>query len=883
MKIKNSFYIFKDFDTQIPNSVYPGIRYDLSTGQQITDASGYSSIIKHSLSKSNRLLIHAEVDCQQIYALLWDSKDNFLGYDSIVYSSTYNIDYTVTNKKAFSIAFVFTDTSLTRWINIEEKLGYSVYPHYKNLKKVNKKENNQMFFRESLDGKITLFGTDYELINSASLEDNLIFNLYKNDSLFITASFNKSDCKFDHAKKCVELKLTYSDAYSKILDAYENTYDLIKLAPVLTPVQLTKRCVVQIYSQGERVLSNYAGGTYWETDVDEIIDDQNALINKYHFSRGPRFAEVNLNIFNYDQLNGVYKILNSDTWNCSNNDGCIFFRKAYSANQMVPNEIPSSQVHLISNDIQGGIYESEQSQSRFFRYDIYTIEMWSGHNATGAWLYQSSNYYALNSSFSSIAIGNNLYLMHKIDQPSPMKIPTPEAFYLGAYITENQIWGRLLCDVDVVPDGHGGYVNTYDLPYDDFATPRRNYRKCIGLTGFDSDTSEVQIVQNGNMSSSPTSYGITDYGQYFLPPYTLEGHYYYPLSRNAWTNTSMWVKLGYLSYDSFEAMCAQCYKRYWIKDTYNIGDAIKAILSKIDPTIKHEKTAEYSQFIYGHRGISNILITQKTNILKGEYDQAAQKAEITFKQIMEMLRDCFRCYWFIDSENRLRIEHVSYFMRGLDYDNPANIQFDLTQKKDKFNKKEALYCQQEIDYDKSNLTSRYEFAYSDDVTKVMGGDLYIDVKNKYIQKDKKEEINISGFTADIDYMLFLPDDFSQDGFALMIADDGNTVPIVKQEITDEKQFNRKFQAYVQNWYASFNHLAQYYMFDLSGTFIENNNIELIVQDVKKSMKHVVEIPLNENVDLYKLIKTEIGNGSIEEVSTDIDTNLTKIELRYNPV
>lgn len=882
MRIENSFYIFKDFDTYISNSVFPGVSYDLITGQQVSNQN-HSSIVQHTLSNSNRLLIYSEVDCQNIYILLWDSRNNYLGYESISYSSNYSIDYTISNKKASSIAIIYTNTNLTNSIDIKEQYGYKVNPHYKSLKKINKKESNQVFFRESLDGKITLFGTDYQLINNTSLEDNLIFNAYKNGSLFITASFNKSDCKFDHAKKSVELKLTYNDVYSKILDAYENTYDLIKLAPVLSPVQLTKRCVVQIYSQGERVLSNYAGGTYWETDVDEIIDDQSALINKYHFSKGPRFSEVNLNIFNYDQLNGVYKMLNSDTWNCSNNSGSIYFRKAYSANQAVPNEIPSSQVHLINSDSQGGIIESEHTSVRYFRYDIYIIEMWSGHNATGAQLYQSSNYYALNSSFSSIAIGNNLYAMHYIPQPSPYKVPTPDNFYLGAHVTENQIWGRLLCDVDTVPDGQGGYTNTYDLPYDDFATPRRNYKKCIGLTGFDSDTSDVQIFQNGNMSSSPTSYGINDYGQYFLPPYSLDGQYYYPLSRSSWTNTSLWVKLGYLSYDSFENMCSQCYKKYWIKDTYNIGDAIKAVLSKIDPTIKHEKTVEYSQYIYGHRGISNIFITQKTNILKGEYDQAAQKAEVTFKQIMDMLRDCFRCYWFIDSENRLRIEHISYFMRGLDYDNPANIQLDLTQKKDKFNKKEALYCQQEIDYDKSNLTSRYEFAYSDDVTKVMGGDLYIDVKNKYIQKDKKEEINISGFTADIDYMLFLPDDFSQDGFALMVVDDSSTVPIVKQEITDEKQFNRKFQAYVQNWYASFNHLAQYYMFDLSGNSIENNNIELVVQDVKKSMKHVVEVPFNENLDLYKLIKTEIGDGYIEEVSTDVDTNMTKIELRYRPV
>ena len=36
-------------------------------------------------------------------------------------------------------------------------VDYEIKPHYKQLKKRYKKENNQNYFRESLDGKITLF------------------------------------------------------------------------------------------------------------------------------------------------------------------------------------------------------------------------------------------------------------------------------------------------------------------------------------------------------------------------------------------------------------------------------------------------------------------------------------------------------------------------------------------------------------------------------------------------------------------------------------------------------------------------------------------------------------------------------------------------------
>lgn len=779
---------------------------------------------------------------------------------------------------------------------------HEVYPHYKQLKKKLKKENNQMFFRESLDGKINLFGQDYLLVKNASIESTIYFYVYRGQTLFASASFNKSDCKFDHFKKNVELKLKYNDKYSKILDAYENTYDLIKLTPALTPITLTKRCVVQIYIQGEKTLSNYAGGTYWETDADEQVDDEKALTGKYHFSKGPKFVEVDLQGFNYD-INAAYRGLSDNNiWNATSKrkvGGVVYkmhcsikFTKAYNANNEIPHDLSDNDVLVLSNGTSSGVNPGSQHQRRF-RYDTYRIEIYTGRDGTGTKIYQSNKFYGKDGDFT-LAVGEGLYPMSRIEQPIPQMDPTPHTFNLGEYVVEYQVWGRLLCDVDKVPSheaGHEGeYIDTYDLPRDDFATPRRNYRKCIGLRGFDSPSSVVTIHQTERTSETPTSYGMNDFGEYFVPPYSLYGQYYYPLARSSWANVSLWVRLGYAGIiRTFEEFCAETYKEYSIKDVYHIGDAIKALLAEIDPTISHDKTAEYSSFLYGHTGASasalgncNIYITQKTNILKGEYDQAAQKAEIKFKQLMDMLRDCFRCFWYIDDQNRLRIEHVSYFMKGLSYNQPI-IQTDLTKKSDKFNKKAALYCQQEVEYDKSDLTSRYEFKYMDDVTKAMGGDLFIDVNNAYIQKDKTEEINIDGFTADIDYMLFLPDDFSNDGFALIMADSNKKVPIVNQQIKDEKQYNHTFEVYAQNWYASFNELAWHYMEDVSGNNISNNNISLYPGHVKRCMKHSVEFPSNQlSIDVYKLITTDIGNGYIEEVTSNIDTDMTEIELRYEP-
>ena len=898
MEKKNIFYLLKDSRKASLSTT----SYNIQDGseQTVTDTYGLPGTVAISGNANsdiyNAVIVPpSDLQYYNIEVLCFDSNDSYLGYraDTYNYSQGKQVIKLISGTKYVRINFNApgVDYSTRR---IWSYVGYEVEPHYKQIKKKYKKETEQAFFRESLDGKINLFGLDYLLVKNASLEDTLHFNIYKNDTLFASSSFNKSDCKFDHFRKNVELKLTYHDKYSKILDAYDNTYDLIKLAPALTPLTLTKRCVAQIYIQGERVISSYAGGTYWETEVNEIVDDEDALLRKYYFSKGPKYVEVSLEGFNYD-INAAYTgIWDSDIWNATSvkvvsgvkyKMPCsIKFTKVASAGDIVSGSLDIP--YLSTGE---GRAVTDIDNHHFYMFDTYRIEVYTGRDGTGTKIYQSDKVYGKDTDFT-LAVGENLYPMTKIDQPIPEKVPTPNTFNLGEYVIEYQIWGRLLCDSDKVLGPEREYINTYDLPRDDFATARRNYRKCIGITGFDSPNSVIKIYQQQQTSESPTSYGINDFGEYFIPPYSIYGQYYFPLSRSAWGNTSLWVKLEELSPNfGFEHWCSSSYREYTIKECYHIGDAIKALLAKIDPAITHEKTAEYSSFLYGHEGASayylggcDVFITQKTNVLKGEYDQAAQKAEIKFKQLMDMLRDCYRCYWFIDEYNRFRIEHISFFIKGQSYGSPV-AQFDLTQKKDKFNKKPALYDQRNIEYDKADLISRYEFAWADDTTKAMGGDLYINVNNEYTQKDKTEEINVDGFTTDIDYMLFLPDDFSEEGFALIMADSlTKKVPIVHTTIKDEKQYNNSVDIYTQNWYASFNYLIQHYMYDISGNSIDCNNVDNVyVKNVKRCMMNSIEFPELE-VDLYKQITTAFGNGTVEDVSINIDTDMEEVQLSYEP-
>ena len=164
------------------------------------------------------------------------------------------------------------------------------------------------------------------------------------------------------------------------------------------------------------------------------------------------------------------------------------------------------------------------------------------------------------------------------------------------------------------------------------------------------------------------------------------------------------------------------------------------------------------------------------------------------------------------------------------------------------------------------------------------GRITIDVNSNYVQKDKNEEINISRFSSDVDYMLLNPSDFSEDGFALLCPVKSNsvyTLPIVESTLVDEDNNNYKIVA--QNWYASWPYLLRFYMYDMPAHNIECNALDsLTVSGIKLCMEHSIEIPIKEDLDVKKLIKTTIGNGKIDEYSVNVDTRMAKIKLVYQP-
>ena len=919
---KYKFYVGK-----LDRYMYLSSNLGIDNAGEFVNESGKYSYGLGSLTKGASLLVNMQSLDSYNSVFFYDSLQKLISRVSL---AAYNNQIITPPSNAEYWAIRFTTADANFALKRQTKFIYwmqPVNPHYKELNKKYSKENGQEFFRISLDGKINLFGQDYEQVSNSNLEDQFIFVIEKYNRTsakwfeYYKGEFSKTDCKLDPAKKKCELKTSPIDDYNEVMNKYENTYDLIKLAPEITKINMHKRSLMQVYVRGANSISNFFGGTYWEDGVNEVIDSHDDLVNKYYFAYLKAGNEFYVKNAGLSEVNGVYAGTNGnwDNWN-----GCTCYLDVTEAN---PNYI-----YIKRNRDNTVLYKSEK-----------------------AWAVLDPN---------NIYIGREDIVMVNVnDSTDKFTIESPFAYH---------IYRRLLCDVDTVTDS-AGVKNTYDLPAEDFVVDNRNYKKCIGLTG-------GLFFCTSRAVDEPTRYGLNDYGQYFtnqfIPSSTgLERPL--PISRNSWANASLWYV-----YDSFYSIWEERFrKQYTLKDSWFIAAVIKALLKQIDPTLKHEATAEYSRFLYDEStpfGFARfyVYLTQKTNILKGDYDQPAQKAEISLEELTKMLRDCFRCYWYIE-DGKFKIEHISFFINGGSYSVSANTQLDFTKLTDQFNKKLSSYFQSEVEYDKTDLAQRYEFNWMDDATELFGG-VTLDVKSNYVQKDKVEEINASRFSADVDYMLFNPSAFSNDGFALLcpanvpksqaltfswsdehssrndriygpfskgmavtITVEGigsgsmhlygyssggsgtpikgtssNTVTVVLLDSYDSigvyfyrpgnsgnatftirysllelpikstnllDEAGDVYTAVVQNWYASWIYLTQmFYMSDMPALSIRSSAVGDLYATAKKCMKQTIEFPIEEDLDELQLVKTDLGDGKIDEFSVNIETRQAKVKLTYSP-
>lgn len=718
----------------------------------------------------------------------------------------------------------------------EDGTKQTVRPNYKDdLTLDYELETNQRFYRAKLSGKINFVRADYDIINDAPFDSEFFLYIEKSDdwgqtyNQYYKAKFMKTDCTFNDDDKLVTVKPETTDQYDDVLAGLEKEYNLIELAPQIEFLTIRKRPLIQIYVPGDSIVSCFLGGTNWEQDAN-VITDQNALVHTHYFALCNVLKEIRITGNSNPNVNGLY------------------------AGRMVEGDNPSS--------LTGKLYSPDNNN--------YYIRITQGK-------FQGTPFGFVSVAIVRISDGKDLFLYTKRTEGEPfdnLEFDIPAADGSGATGTAHadmksyNIYARYLCDVEKIDD-----LNTYPLPADDIVDNNRNYRRAIGYA------IDVAFISN-NFSDTPTEWGLADNGKYFAPPYSIYGQTFYPIARSTWRYASLWF--GFYLFDWILEEKAR--KAYTLRDAFTLSSCINVLLKEFAPGITHEATPEYSQFLYNtnnpiSRQSFKLLISQKSNIINGEYQTPAQKAPVTLQQIMTMLRDIYKCYWYIE-DGKFKIEQINWFRNGGSYGYKPIIDYDLTQLENVRNGKKLAFATSEYSFDKVDMPERYQFEWMDDVTTPFEG-LPIEITSKYVTAGKIEEINISNFTSDIDLMLLNPGAISSDGFALFAAVTPSgggqlELPFTRQTVDGVEYF-------LQNGFLAFiNIQPTYWVYDMPARNFKINNIPNYAIGIERKKKQTLNFPAGTtDPNPMQLVKTYIGNGQVDKLSVNLCSRNIKATLKYD--
>ena len=690
------------------------------------------------------------------------------------------------------------------------------------------KDSQQQFFRRKLTGKLTFVRDDYDYIKGKSVEEKFVITIYKSDDngetwgKYWNGYFCWPDCEFNEDDKYIKVTPSTEDVYTGVVAALEKEYNLIDLLPSIQPINLVKRPIIQMYIQSAVMsprVTCFLGANYWEQDC-EYETNINKITRTCHFYLNYAFSEMNISV------------LSGGT---------------------TPDPVPETNSRRLWK---GAIFNEGGNDYWKISYsdDYYTYEWRQG----GGTVIPKFVIYDKNTT--------NVKWIGRMDftNGSPYTIEGQGGLddLLVSLDVIDIIYARLLTDLDRI-----GAEDTYDIPADDIISDNRNYKKVLELN------LQGYIAYTDTYSSYPTKWGRHSENEYFKTPQST-GQIWKPISPSAWIDNAYWLGVNYAVTQVEQSGNTPIV----LKNAYSLEEAVSVLLKQTGTgvSLKSNSFISYkADNVYS--GVERkLFITPKSNVTKIMYDIAAQVAPISLKQIFDMLRDCYRAYWFIDENKELHIEQIEWFMNGGGYPPfTPDVEIDLTERTVTRNGKEWSFSTKKYTFDKPDMPERYEFGWMDDESEPFNGEPMNMISN-FVEKSRVEKITIQNFSSDVDYIMANPDGVSPDGFVLMAAELSGDDWVLPLEQYSE-------YVYLQNAYCAFGFLYLYYAMDLpSARYRLGEGDTQYAGGIKKTKIQEVSYPSPNDPDMMKLVKTSLGYGQFEKLSINLSSRNGKATLKYNP-
>lgn len=701
-----------------------------------------------------------------------------------------------------------------------ERRSYPVYGD--DLTKEWTRESGEKFFRETISGTLTFSGPDYDSIIVRPFGEKFGLRIEISQdggatwATYWTGEFTLTDCDVNEDNHTISVTPTPVDKYTAILEGMEKEFDIVKLTPAISRVEVDKRPMLQVYRAGESVIGCYLAGMWWEQDCEAVTDVSE--LTRCGFSSCVSLNGVSISGEITPDATGAYTLST--------------LLGSFTA------VVGSFTLESVVTPYDDGEYQ----------WVDYVLRLYPTGNPSIGW--------------------SKSWRFEGTPYPSPYKGLYDLTPFGGATGTATldfgtfDVYARLLTDSETYDE-----ELTMKLPINDIGGMAGIYQRVLGY----SDTNAV--ILSGASTTTPTEWGLKSPGVYYqMPTPAVFGATCYPMARNSWDAFSMWFIEPMIDIETYGVT------QYAIKDSYPLAAVIGKLLAQIAPTLTFAEDALHSLFFYGLADPSfpyRLFLTPKSNALGAGYDIPAQKGTLSLRQLLDMLRDCFRCYWYIDGVNTFRIEHTKFFDNGLSYV-AAQVGPDLTTLTVLRNGKAWGWNTSRYTFEKQSLPARYQFAWMDEVTRPFNGQP-IDIISPYVQRDNIEQIQSQLFTTDVDYMRSNPGGCSKDGWALLCGsaqqNGGYKVPYYVTELSDI-EYN------LQNGPLSFIYLQRYYLYDLPARSYRIGADEGTALGVKKPKVQEVIYPAKNDPDPMRLVKTPLGNGTVGKMSVNLSSRTVNVTLNY---
>lgn len=304
--------------------------------------------------------------------------------------------------------------------------------------------------------------------------------------------------------------------------------------------------------------------------------------------------------------------------------------------------------------------------------------------------------------------------------------------------------------------------------------------------------------------------------------------------------------------DSLALLCSTCNNiQYVTSDFFEINP--------IGDTIGYVSGDNY---VTGKKNyVNHITLSNSSDVLYPSSSSPSLYTSMSFSKLMKNLNYMFNVYWFIDSANRLRIEHDSWFTN--------NLIVDLSLTANNLYKKEYSYI-------KDNLPNKERFTFRYAInTDFVGTEIVYDIN---CTNTPEIFTRASEFVTDIHYLRNLPpENFSTD-FIVMFA----TLELLGPSYWVFYEEGVITGEFLQNNHLSWANLQDNY--HRYGRIIEDGNMnfndvtfdswrKLRKQNNQKYIGCCLDIPENQGN-----VITELGTGDATKITYDINTNTFEFEL-----